>query len=83
MCNFFVIAIFYTSAPVWFNIAITVIRFIILLSLKRFGIRNIIVCVIGGLIMWYFMLHSGVYATISGVLLAHTIPYKQHNETSP
>jgi Na+:H+ antiporter, NhaA family len=83
LCAIFVIAIFYTGGLIWFNIAVTVITFIVLLLLNRFGIRNLLFYIIGGLIMWYFMLHSGVHATISGVLLAVAIPYKQQNETSP
>jgi NhaA family Na+:H+ antiporter len=30
---------------------------------------------IGGVIMWWFMLHLGIHATVTGVLLAlHSIP---------
>jgi NhaA family Na+:H+ antiporter len=33
--------------------------------------------------MWYFMLHSGVHATITGVLLAFVIPFGDGGKKSP
>jgi len=33
--------------------------------------------------MWYFMLSSGVHATITGVLLAFAMPFAAGDETSP
>lgn len=33
--------------------------------------------------MWYFMLHSGIHATISGVLLAFAIPFGDGSKKSP
>ena len=33
--------------------------------------------------MWYFMLHSGVHATITGVLLAFAMPFSAGDEKSP
>ena len=38
---------------------------------------------IGGVAMWYFMSHSGVHATITGVLLAFVIPFGKRTEASP
>jgi NhaA family Na+:H+ antiporter len=41
----------------------------------RFRIMSLVPYLIGGTVMWYLMLRSGVHATIAGVLLAFTIPF--------
>lgn len=75
-----VIAIFYTQSLAWIYLLITIGVFILLLLLnKKFNITNIVPYIIGGIVMWYCMLHSGVHATIAGVLLAITIPFKKKN----
>lgn len=73
-----VIAIFYTTGLAWTNLLLALGIFVLLLVLNKvFNVRYLIVYVIGGIAMWYFMLHSGVHATIAGVLLAITIPFKK------
>lgn len=73
-----VIALFYTTSLAWVYLLIAIGMFILLLLLnKKFGVTNLIPYIIGGIIMWYCMLHSGVHATIAGVLLAITIPFKK------
>lgn len=69
-----VIAIFYTSSVSFFHVGMSLGIFGVLLLLNRFKVYNLLPYLIGGVFMWYFMLHSGVHATITGVLLAFTIP---------
>jgi len=71
----FVIAIFYTSSLSLSNLFIALGIFVFLLILNRVGVRNLIPYLLCGVVMWYFMLHSGVHATITGVLLAFAIPF--------
>lgn len=77
-----IIAIFYTKALFWSNLIIALAIFAFLLVLNRLKIRNLIPYLIGGVLMWYFMLHSGVHATITGVLLAFAIPFGNGGEKS-
>ncbi len=70
-----VIAVFYTKSLIWSNLAIALSIFIFLLILNRLKVRNLIPFLFLGTLMWYFMLMSGVHATISGVLLAFAIPF--------
>lgn len=77
------IAVFYTKTLALTNLFISLGIWVVLLGLNRLGIRNIIAYIIGGVLMWYFMLHSGVHATITGVLLAFAIPFRKGNENSP
>ncbi len=70
-----VIAIFYTKSFIWSNLAIAFSIFIFLLILNRLKVKNLIPYLFLGTLMWYFMLLSGVHATISGVLLAFAIPF--------
>ncbi|EGK00551.1 Na+/H+ antiporter NhaA [Dysgonomonas gadei] len=73
-----VIAIFYTTSLAWVYLIIALGMFVLLLTLnKKFKVTNLIPYLIGGAIMWYCMLHSGVHATIAGVLLAITIPFRR------
>ncbi|MDR1716645.1 MAG: Na+/H+ antiporter NhaA [Prevotella sp.] len=73
-----VIAIFYTTSLAWVYLIIALGMFVLLLTLnKKFNVTNLIPYLIGGVIMWYCMLHSGVHATIAGVLLAITIPFRR------
>ena len=78
-----VIAIFYTTSIAFINLFIALGVFGFLLILNRQKVHNLIPYLIGGVVMWYFMLHSGVHATITGVLLAFAIPFGNGGEKSP
>ena len=77
-----IIAIFYTKTLLLTNLLIAMGIFAVLLVMNRLKIRNLIPYLIGGVAMWYFMLNSGIHATITGVLLAFAIPFGNGNEKS-
>jgi NhaA family Na+:H+ antiporter len=77
-----VIAVFYTKTIVWENLFIAFGIFCFLLVLNRLKVRNLVPYLICGVAMWFFMLHSGVHATITGVLLAFAIPFGNGSEKS-
>jgi len=76
------IAIFYTKTLLWTKLFIALGIFALLLVFNRLKIRNLIPYLVGGAAMWYFMLQSGVHATITGVLLAIAIPFGNGDEKS-
>lgn len=79
-----IIAVFYTVSISFINLSIALALFGVLLLLKRLKVRNLIPYLLGGIGMWYFMLNSGIHATITGVLLAFTIPFRKGDgEISP
>lgn len=75
-----VIAIFYTSSISFLNLGIALGIWCLLFILNRMKIHNLIPYLIGGAFMWYFMLNSGVHATITGVILAFVIPFGDGSE---
>lgn len=81
-----VIAVFYTAklSLVYLVGAFAVFGFLFALS-RLFRVMNLIPYLMGGALMWFLMLQSGVHATIAGVLLAFTIPFtnKEDDEKSP
>ena len=71
-----VIALFYTETINMLALGLAGFMFFVMIVLNRFGIHAILPYFIVGLLMWFFMLESGVHATIAGVLAALTIPSK-------
>ncbi|OSZ81191.1 Na+/H+ antiporter NhaA [Chitinophagaceae bacterium IBVUCB2] len=78
-----IIAIFYTSELQTTYLFIALGIFALLLVLNRLKVHQLIWYILGGVIMWYCMLQSGVHATITGVLLAFAIPFGDGKENSP
>lgn len=78
-----IIAIFYTSELQTTYLLIALGIFAVLLILNRLKVHQLIWYLLGGIIMWYCMLQSGVHATITGVLLAFAIPFGDGKERSP
>lgn len=78
-----IIGIFYSGTLSWINLSIAFGIFGFLLYLNKSKVNSLIPYLIGGVFMWYFMLHSGVHATISGVLLAMTIPLNRNKINCP
>jgi Na+/H+ antiporter NhaA len=80
-----VIALFYTASvsPTYLLAALTV--FFGMVVLNRFRVMALTPYLLGGALMWYLMLRSGIHATIAGVLLAFAIPYsaRAEDEHSP
>jgi len=75
-----VIAIFYTSSILILNLFIAFGILLLLFAFNRLKVNSVIIYLIGGLFMWYFMLNSGVHPTITGVLLAFVIPFGNGGE---
>ncbi len=69
-----VIALFYTDSIDWISLGICGGITFLLIILNKTGIKNLLFYLIPGLFLWYFMHHSGIHATIAGVILAFTIP---------
>jgi len=69
-----VIAIFYTEQIQYLPLALAGVSFLIMIALNRMGVHRILPYFIVGLFMWFFMLESGVHATIAGVIAAMAIP---------
>jgi NhaA family Na+:H+ antiporter len=78
-----IIAIFYTASLSFTSLFIALAIFGLLIVLNRMKVHNLIPYIIAGPAMWYFMLNSGVHATITGVLLAFAIPFGDGKEKSP
>lgn len=78
-----IIALFYTNNLDLGSLGIAMGIFAFLLILNRLKVHNLIPYLIGGIAMWYFMLHSGVHSTITGVLVAFAIPFGSGNRKSP
>ncbi|MCW5961907.1 MAG: Na+/H+ antiporter NhaA [Pyrinomonadaceae bacterium] len=80
-----VIAVFYTAEISTGYLFAAMIVFGVLSLLNKAKVMSLVPYMIGGALMWYFMLKSGVHATIAGVLLAFTIPFTpvEDDETSP
>lgn len=77
-----IIAIFYSNELIISNILIALGVFLFLLFLNYKKVHNLIPYIIGGIIMWYFVYLSGIHPTISGILLAFTIPFSRRKTLS-
>ena len=75
-----IIAVFYTSTISFLNLGIALGIMAFLFVLNRLKVNSFFPYIIGGILMWYFMLNSGVHATITGVLLAFVIPFGDGNK---
>lgn len=78
-----VIAIFYTNQIHWMYLFIAAAIFSFLLLLNYFKVTSIWFYLIPGVFLWYFVHHSGIHATIAGVLLAFTVPTNNTAVESP
>ncbi len=72
-----IIAFFYSGDLSVFNLSLMLISFVGLLTLNKFGVKIFIPYLIIGILLWHFTHESGIHATISGVLLACTIPHRK------
>ncbi len=81
-----IIAAFYTAHLSVGYLGGAVAVWILLLTLNRiFRIMHLMPYLLGGAVMWFLMLKSGVHATVAGVMLAFAIPFsaKDDDQDSP
>ena len=78
-----IIAFFYSNEIQINYLVLLIISFIVLIFINKFGIKKFLPYFLIGLFLWYFTYNSGIHSTISGVLLACTIPHrKKENDYS-
>ena len=78
-----IIAIFYSGDLSIKYLTLILLMFIFLMILNKLNVKKFLPYLILGLFLWFFTHESGIHATISGVVLALTIPHrKKENDFS-
>jgi Na+:H+ antiporter, NhaA family len=83
-----IIAIFYTGDLALPMLGLAALAIAALVGLNRFGVTALLPYLAAGTLLWFFVLKSGIHATLAGVALAMTVPLqaepkKTRDETSP
>ena len=76
-----VIAAFYTESISWSNLGVGMGLLIFMAVLNVSGVTNTLVYLIVSILVWVAFFESGIHATISGVLIAMTIPMRVQIDT--
>lgn len=78
-----VIAIFYTKELHTNYLLYAGAMFVLQMICNRFKVKTVWAYLVQGIFMWYFIHHSGIHATIAGVLTALTLPTTEDDTESP
>jgi len=77
-----IIAAFYTDHLELVNLALAGGCLGVMAGMNLMGVRRALPYAVVGLLLWFFVLESGVHATIAGVLGALTIPVRSKVDTT-
>lgn len=77
------IAIFYSRDFSFIFLGLGAFVFIILLLLNQFNVNRIWPYILLGIILWVCVYKSGIHPTITGILIAFTIPFRENKDNSP
>ena len=69
-----VIAVFYTETIHWIDLGLAIALFLSMAVFIRAGIQSMGFYVIVSILMWQFLLESGIHATLAGVMMAAITP---------
>jgi NhaA family Na+:H+ antiporter len=72
-----IIAFFYSAELKYIFLLMMFIALILLIIINKLGVKKFTPYFVVGLFLWFFTYGSGIHATISGVLLALTIPHRK------
>jgi NhaA family Na+:H+ antiporter len=76
-----IIAFFYSGKIQFFYLLLMLLCMIVLAIFNKLNIKSFFPYLLVGLLLWEFTHSSGIHSTISGVLLALTIPHKEDNKS--
>ena len=74
-----IIAFFYTSEISSTYLLYSAMILSLLVVINLYGVQKMFFYIILGVFLWYFVLKSGIHATIAGVVLAATIPNSEQS----
>jgi len=75
-----IIAFFYSTELQYIYLILMIGSFLALFIINKFGVKKFAPYFLIGLFLWYFTHESGIHSTISGVILALTIPHRIHEK---
>ncbi len=78
-----IIAIFYTHSFSGLYLFLALSLFAVLLLFNRLKFFSLWVYLPAGVFLWYFLFRSGVHPTLSGILLAFSIPFRKNMANQP
>ena len=75
-----IIAFFYSAELQYVYLILMLGCFLALITVNKCGVKKFLPYLFIGILLWYFTHESGIHSTISGVLLALTIPHRIHEK---